>query len=164
MLIFGCINFFKILFHKFYALHTVRVGAEWACLLSGAARSGATHCPGRRGALPPVVRCGTERHHPLSGVARSCCHLLSMWKTSLNQTPYKSCSKLKCSNVVWVDAEWWTPVVWGDVECHHPFVWGGGECNHPLSRAAGSVTTRCPRRRGNLIGQWGVSHIFQNFL
>jgi len=28
----------------------------------------------------------------------------------------------------------------------------------------GSVTTRCPGGRGNLIGQRGESHIFQNFL
>jgi len=114
--------------------------------LSRAAGSITTRCPGRRRVLPPVVQGSMECHHPLSGAARSVFHLLSRLtpKRFLNLSPYKSYTKVKCSNVVQVDAQPWTPtsgvtqsvtthcpgrrgvlppVVRGGVECHHPLPW-----------------------------------------
>jgi len=63
---------------------------------SGLARSEHACCLGQHGEWPPVVQGGAERHHLLSG---------SKLKTFLNQTQYKRCTKIKCSNVVRVNNE-----------------------------------------------------------
>jgi len=122
---------------------------------SGSAQSERARCPGPRGVSTSLVWVGSECHHPLSGAAHSVCRPLSgsTWKTFLNQSPFKRYTKVKGSNVVRVDAMQWPPVVRVDAECHHP-----------LSVVKQSVAPHCPGRRGNLIGQLGVSCKIQNLL
>ena len=64
-------------------------------------------CPGRRGVRVPVLRGNAECHHLLFGAARSVRQPLSRAtpKIVFNQTPYKSHTKIKCSNVVRVEAK-----------------------------------------------------------
>jgi len=105
--------------------------------LSESTQSESVRCLRQRRVSTPFVRVSAECHHPLSGSAPSVTtrcpgqravfrQLLSglTRKTFLNQSPYKRYRKIKCSNVVRVDAE----------------------CHHPLSGATRSVTSLCPGR------------------
>jgi len=143
---------------------------QWGVILSlmlppltGSARSESACCPGQRGVWPPVVRGNAECRTRCPGRCKK-----YFWTLS-----FKSHTKMKCPNVVRVDAEWRTPVVRGDLVCPHPssgatrsvvpVVQGNSECQHLLSGETPSVNTRCPWQRGNLIGQLGVNHKIQNF-
>jgi len=61
-------------------------------------RSESACCPGQLGVSPPVVRGSAECRHPLSEAAHSDCHPLSQStpKIFLNQSPYKSSTRIKC--------------------------------------------------------------------
>ena len=108
---------------------------------------------------PPVVRGSVECHHPWTGAARSVCHPLSgsASKMFLNLSPYKSYTKVKCSNLSGSRPSNGHPLS-GLRRVLPPVVQGDAECYHPLSGAMGSVTTRCLGRHGNSIGQLRVSY------
>ena len=91
---------------------------------SGAVRSEIAHC----------ALC----HHPMSRATRSVSHKLTVLtpKNIMNQSPYRSYTKVKCSNLS-----------------------GSRPSNgHPLSGVTQSVTTRCLGQHGNSIGQLRVSY------
>jgi len=154
----------------------VQGSAECHHPLSRAAQSVTTRCPGQRRVSPPVVQGSVKcphplsgaawSHHPLSRAARSVCHPLSRStpKMVLTLSPYKSYTKEKMFQCCPCRHRAMDTCCPGRRRVLPPVVQGDRECYHPLSRAAWSVTSRCPGWRRILIVQLRVSNKFQNFL